>query len=45
MATVYKIELASHWVNYSEKKLKEILEKALIEDNLSNVVSIEVERK
>lgn len=29
MATIYKIELVSHWVNYTEQDLQKILEDAL----------------
>ena len=29
MATVYKIELCSHWVNYPPEEIKKVLEKAL----------------
>lgn len=25
MATVYKIELVSHWINYTEKQLEQII--------------------
>lgn len=48
MATVYKIELCSHWVNYSPEELKKVLEKALKESEISkrNEVTIdEVKRK
>ena len=47
MATVYKIELVSHWVNYPPEELKKVLEKALKSSELSerNEVTIEVERK
>lgn len=29
MATVYKVEIVSHWTNYTKKELKSILESAL----------------
>ena len=25
MATVYKVEIVSHWINYTEKELEQIL--------------------
>jgi len=29
MATVYNVEIVSHWVNYSKEELQKILEKAI----------------
>ena len=47
MATVYKVELVSHWINYTKEDLQKLLEKAVktIEVN-GNEIQIEVtERK
>lgn len=43
MATVYKVEITSHWVNYQEKELKKMLEKAL-KDEGGNEITVEVKR-
>lgn len=32
MATVYKVEVVSHWVNYSKEKLQKLLEDAIKKD-------------
>lgn len=47
MATVYKVELTSHWVNYTEEQLKNKIEELfkLDEENLNEVTVDEVERK
>ena len=42
MATVYKVEIVSHWINYHPNDLKKILEKALYNEDM-NEVSIIVE--
>lgn len=47
MATVYKVEVVSHWINYAKEDLQKLLEKAVktIEVN-GNEIQIEVtERK
>lgn len=33
MATIYKVEVVSHWTNYSEEELEKILIEALKEKN------------
>jgi len=43
MATVYKIEVTSHWINYSEEYIKHLIENAIQEEN--NLITVEVERK
>ena len=43
MATVYNIKLTSHWVNYTEEELKELILKALEKDY--NAVNIKVNRE
>lgn len=43
MATVYKVEVVSHWINYTEEELKKILEKALHNEGC-NEITVEVER-
>jgi hypothetical protein len=52
MATIYKVEIVSHWVNYNEETLKKILEKSLLEKSLlqngygkGNEFTIKVKRK
>ena len=45
MATVYKIELTSHWINYTEKELADKIKKLLKEDENKNVYSREVKRQ
>ena len=44
MATVYKVEIVSHWINWHPKDLEEIIKKA-IEDKEDNEVTVRVERK
>ena len=44
MATVYKIEVVSYWVNYSEEEIQEMIKKAL-KDVKGNDFEVEVERK
>jgi hypothetical protein len=43
MAAVYKVEIVSHWINYTPKDLEEIIKKALNKE-VRNVVCVEVER-
>jgi len=48
MATIYKVEVVSHWSNYTKEQLQKILEDALKqkERDKGNVMTIEVtERK
>ena len=48
MATIYKIEVVSHWSNYTKEQLQKILEDAVKkkERDKGNVMTIEVtERK
>ena len=45
MATVYKIELISHWINYTEKELAEKIKKLLRDDEKKNEYSIIVKRE
>jgi hypothetical protein len=46
MATVYKIEIqiVSDWVNYTEEQIKEMIDEALKEFNVSRCSEITVER-
>ena len=44
MATIYKVEIVSHWVNYDEESFETIIKKAL-EDADMNEVTVKVERK
>jgi len=48
MATIYKVEIVSHWVNYTKEDLQKILDEALKEKERKkgNAITIEVtERK
>lgn len=47
MATVYKVEVVSHWINYTEEQLKKILEDAIKEKERQkgNEIQIKVERQ
>jgi len=47
MATVYKVKVVSHWINYTEEQLKKMLEDAIKdkEREKGNTVQIEVERE
>ena len=44
MATVYKVEVVSHWINYHPKDLEKAIKKAL-EDLDNNEITVEAERK
>ncbi len=48
MATIYKIELTSHWINYPKEELQKILNEASkkIDSDKGNTIQMEViERK
>jgi hypothetical protein len=45
MATVYKVEVVSHWVNYSEEELEKILIEAIKKIELDEVNHITIEVK
>ena len=49
MATVYKVEIVSHWANFSEKELQILLEKAIKQvkefTNNGNEITIEVKER
>ena len=44
MATIYKVEIVSHWVNYPKEELQKVLEDALKEKERQkgNVITISV---
>tara|TARA_R110000787_G_scaffold245985_1_gene351782 strand:+ start:212 stop:346 length:135 start_codon:yes stop_codon:yes gene_type:complete len=44
MATIYKVEIVSEWVNWHEDDLAEMIKKA-IEDRDMNTVKVKAERK
>jgi len=44
MATLYKIELTSHWLNYHPKDIEKIIEKAMYSEDM-NEVTVKAERK
>lgn len=45
MATIYKVEVVSHWINYSEEELEKLLIEAVkkIEQETGNEIQIKVE--
>ena len=47
MATVYKVEVVSHWINYTEEQLKKMIEDAIKEKERQkgNEIQIKVERQ
>jgi hypothetical protein len=47
MATVYKVEVVSHWISYSKEELELILTEAVkkIERKKGNMLQIKVEEK
>lgn len=45
MATVYKVEVVSHWANLNPKRLEEIIKKAIEDKTINNVVQVRAERK
>jgi|TARA_R110000744_G_scaffold375509_1_gene489014 hypothetical protein len=44
MATVYKVEIVSDWINYTELELKKLIEESLDPDR-QNIRVTEVERE
>jgi len=47
MATVYKVEIVSHWISYTEEQLKKMIEDAIKEKERQkgNEIQIKVERQ
>jgi hypothetical protein len=47
MATVYKIELVSDWIAYSEKELEQLIKDTLIknEKERGNTVTVRIKRE
>lgn len=47
MATVYKVEVVSHWINYTEEQVKQMLEEAIKEKERQkgNEIQIRVEKQ
>ncbi len=43
MATVYKIELTSHWLNYHPRDIEKMIEKAFYSEDI-NEVTVKAER-
>ena len=43
MATLYKAEIVSYWINYEPKELEEIIKKALKEKGVE--IKVNVKRK
>ena len=44
MATVYKVEIVSHWINHHPKDIEKIIEKAMHSEGM-NEVEVKAERK
>ena len=44
MATVYKVEIVSHWINHHPKDIEKIIEKAMYSEDM-NEVTVKAERK
>lgn len=46
MATIYKVEVVSHWLSYTEEELQKLLENAIKKDKqlkkYGNEITIEV---
>lgn len=49
MATVYKVEVVSHWTSYTKEQLQELLENAIKKDKelkkYGNKITIEVQER
>lgn len=47
MATIYKVEVVSHWTNYTKEELEKILTEAVekVERKKGNYIQIRVEEK
>lgn len=47
MATIYKIELVSYWINYPKEELEKLLQEAVkkIEAETGNEIKISVEER
>ena len=47
MATVYKVEIVSHWISYTEEQLKQMIEDAIMEKERQkgNEIQVRVERQ
>ena len=49
MATIYKVEITSHWMSYTKEELQKILERAIKKDKelkkYGNEITIEVQER
>lgn len=45
MATIYKVEIVSHWVNYPPEELKRMLEEELLKKANFNELTVTVKRQ
>jgi|15BtaG_2_1085339.scaffolds.fasta_scaffold10277_7 hypothetical protein len=45
MATVYKVEVVSHWINYTPKEIEKVIKEAIEKLNYTNEVTVKAERK
>ena len=49
MATIYKVEIVSHWISYTIEELQKLLENAIKQDKelkkIGNEITIEVQER
>ena len=45
MATVYKVEVVSHWADLSPRRLEKIIKQAIEKKTIDNVVEVKAERQ
>ena len=45
MATIYKIEVVSHWINYTPEEIEKAIKEAIEKLNYTNEVTVNAERK
>ncbi len=45
MATIYKVEVVSHWINYTKEQLEEILLEGIKDKEKGNEIQIRVKER
>jgi len=49
MATIYKVEIVSHWVSYTKEELQRLLERAIKKDKeltkYKNEITVDVQER
>ena len=49
MATIYKVEIVSHWTSYTKEELKKLLERAIKKDKeltkYKNEITVDVQER